>query len=65
MTPLHKRLSGNIVPKKIDYRRIIEDVPDICPSCGQKVDKRNPSSSAHHRTARHLPYVGKRKGGWR
>jgi hypothetical protein len=55
----------NVMPK-IDYQHLVgEDVPDVCESCGQKVDKRDPGSIAHHRTPRHLPYAGKRKGSWR
>ena len=57
------------MPKKLEYHAAAgETVPDVCPSCGQKVDKRDPGSIAHHKTPRHLPYSGKRKyksGGWR
>ena len=42
----------------------IADV-DVCPTCGQNIDKRDPRAIEYHKQQRHLPYSGKRKGGWR
>jgi hypothetical protein len=39
-------------------RRVFEKaIPDICPFCGQNIDKRSAYSIAHHEFAPHLPYV--------
>jgi hypothetical protein len=54
------------MPKKIVEHPVVEaDVPDVCPSCGQNIDKRDPRAIEYHKQPRHLPYSGKRKGGWR
>ncbi|HTF44916.1 MAG TPA: hypothetical protein VK641_13490 [Terriglobales bacterium] len=53
------------MPKKQKPERDVKPVPDVCRVCGQKVDKRSAASIAHHATAKHMPYLGKRKpAGW-
>lgn len=38
------------------------EIPDVCDSCGQRIDRNSPDSMAHHSTGKpHLPFTGKRK----
>jgi hypothetical protein len=48
------------MPKEIRVTLPHEQIPDECPACGQKIDKRSAASIQHHSTPKHLPYAGKR-----
>jgi hypothetical protein len=37
-----------------------DDIPDVCETCGQSIDKRSRDSIDHHATPKHLPWRGKR-----
>jgi hypothetical protein len=36
----------------------LDDVPEVCPFCGQRIDKRSTDQIEHHRKAPHLPFSG-------
>ena len=42
--------------------------PEICPACGQKIDKRSPDQISHHQVPDHSLFTGyglkKRKRRW-
>ena len=40
------------------------EVPEVCPTCGQTIDRRDLRVIEYHKTPRHLPYAGKKRG-WR
>ena len=42
-----------------------DEIPEVCDKCGQKIDRNSHASIAHHKTAKHLPYMGAKKRGWR
>jgi len=42
-----------------------DEISDVCDKCGQKIDRNSHASIAHHKTAKHLPYMGAKKRGWR
>jgi hypothetical protein len=48
--------------RKITYTSAVEaaGIPDICDTCGQRIDQRSAASIAHHNSPKHLPYAGKR-----
>jgi len=54
------------MPKQIRVTLAHDQIPDLCPACGQNIDKHSAASIQHHSTPKHLPYAGKRtRSGWR
>jgi hypothetical protein len=47
------------MPKKKPAQFQIEEIPDLCPTCGQTIDKRSAASIDHHARPKHLPWTGK------
>jgi hypothetical protein len=42
-----------------------QDVPEICPLCGQRIDQRSPDQITHHQKPNHLPFTAARRKGKR
>jgi hypothetical protein len=48
------------MPKQKPAQFYIEQIPELCPTCGQKIDKHSRDSIDHHARPKHLPWTGKR-----
>ena len=47
------------MPRKKPAELYLEEIPDVCPKCGQNIDKQSAASIQHHTTPKHLPFAGK------